>query len=146
MAALAEVANRNLAWVESAGGNWAYELRAGADPIGYLKFETESGSRATGELEGRRYQFECFDMANPQIVIVAQGCQVPARFGTQRWQRWRSGEVQRRFPVLLEQQPHLEHHLLFPPRRRESVGLRLGGGAFAKRFPGHRVRGCGPAP
>ena len=85
MAKLAELANRGLMWVDSGGGNWAYDLRAGGERIGYMHFETESGSRATGELDGRRLIFESHDRTPPYVVILEEGCQEPLATFTQRW-------------------------------------------------------------
>jgi hypothetical protein len=82
---LAEIGNRELAWVESAAGNWAYDLRAGDERIASMRFETESGSRARGEIDGRRLLFECPEALHPQISIYEEGCAEPLATFTQRW-------------------------------------------------------------
>ena len=85
MRRLAEAGNRELVWIGSAGGDWAYDLRSGGQDIGHLRFETESGSRATGELGGRRWTFESRESAQACVVIRSEGEWEPLATFTKRW-------------------------------------------------------------
>jgi hypothetical protein len=85
MVRLAELANRELHWVESAGGSWAYDLRSGAEQIGHMRFETESGSRARAELDGRTWFFERNESLGMSVAVHAEGSPEPYATFTQRW-------------------------------------------------------------
>jgi hypothetical protein len=78
---LTELGDRELIWVESAGREPAYSLRAGGEHIGHL-----TRSRATGELEGHRWVFEHAGFT--EVIVRADGSsRVLATFS----QRWKDG-------------------------------------------------------
>jgi hypothetical protein len=82
---LAEVGNRELIWVENAGGKWAFDLRAGSQTIGHLSFETESGSRAIGEIGRQRWRFEQIESIHPHVVVREENESEPLAIFSQRW-------------------------------------------------------------
>lgn len=85
MLTLTELADRRLVWVMEGGDpNWICTLRADAETVGSLRFETRH--RAIGEVDGRTWVLAVRgQVLRGEIAVTEIGSAEPAAIFTQKW-------------------------------------------------------------
>ncbi len=78
MTAFMEIGNRELIWISPHAPHEAFVLRAAGREIGRLSFADEAGVKATGEIEGHRWNFERTAFPEACITIRQDGSSDPA--------------------------------------------------------------------
>lgn len=72
MTALSELQARELAWQFPQSEDQAFELRAAGEPLGWLRFDDRFGTRAVGELNGRKWIFQHSGGMHPRVIVLAE--------------------------------------------------------------------------
>jgi hypothetical protein len=85
MAASSPSPFHELAWTEPDERRHAYVLCVDGEEAGWLRFDDESGDRATGELHGERWQFERTGFPHTCVTIRAAGSRDVCATFTERW-------------------------------------------------------------
>lgn len=71
MNTLAELANRELAWLYPRTEDGAFELRSGEADFGWLRFDERPGANSVGEIGGQRWRFQHTGEARPRVTVWA---------------------------------------------------------------------------